>query len=71
MLAWTDLRACGLGDCYDSCCGRFQAAAPTPIPESLMRSRYSVFATDAAAAALSCIIITTTASSGSSTMATA
>jgi SEC-C motif-containing protein len=35
---------CGLGDDYDSCCGRLQAGTPAPTAESLMRSRYSAFA---------------------------
>jgi SEC-C motif domain protein len=35
---------CGLGDDYDSCCGRLHAGAPAPTAESLMRSRYSAFA---------------------------
>src|SRR5450432_432931 len=35
---------CGLGDDYDSCCGRFHAGAPAPTAEALMRSRYSAFA---------------------------
>jgi len=35
---------CGLGDDYDSCCGRFHAGTPAPTAESLMRSRYSAFA---------------------------
>ncbi|MCW2936570.1 MAG: hypothetical protein JWM19_7532, partial [Actinomycetia bacterium] len=35
---------CGLGDAYDSCCGRLHAGAPAPTAESLMRSRYSAFA---------------------------
>jgi SEC-C motif domain protein len=35
---------CGLGDDYESCCGRLHAGAPTPTAESLMRSRYSAFA---------------------------
>jgi SEC-C motif domain protein len=35
---------CGLGDGYDSCCGRLHAGAPARTAESLMRSRYSAFA---------------------------
>jgi SEC-C motif-containing protein len=35
---------CGLGDDYDSCCGRMHAGLPAPTAESLMRSRYSAFA---------------------------
>src|SRR2546429_6760422 len=35
---------CGLGDGYESCCGRLHAGAPAPTAESLMRSRYSAFA---------------------------
>ena len=35
---------CGLGDAFDSCCGRLHAGAPAPTAESLMRSRYSAFA---------------------------
>jgi SEC-C motif-containing protein len=35
---------CGLGEDYDSCCGRLHAGAPAPTAESLMRSRYSAFA---------------------------
>ena len=35
---------CGLGDDYDSCCGRLHAGGPAPTAESLMRSRYSAFA---------------------------
>ena len=35
---------CGLGDDYESCCGRFHAGAPAPTAEALMRSRYSAFA---------------------------
>jgi SEC-C motif domain protein len=35
---------CGLGDDYESCCGRFHAGAHAPTAESLMRSRYSAFA---------------------------
>jgi SEC-C motif domain protein len=35
---------CGLGDDYDSCCGRFHSGTPAPTAESLMRSRYSAFA---------------------------
>jgi SEC-C motif domain protein len=40
---------CGLGDDYDSCCGRLHAGAPAPTAESLMRSRYSAFAVGDAA----------------------
>ena len=36
---------CGLGDDYESCCGRLHAGgAQAPTAESLMRSRYSAFA---------------------------
>src|SRR5262249_12900002 len=35
---------CGLGEDYDSCCGRLHAGTPAPTAESLMRSRYSAFA---------------------------
>lgn len=35
---------CGLGDDYESCCGRLHAGEPAPTAESLMRSRYSAFA---------------------------
>src|SRR5690349_18662691 len=35
---------CGLGDDYESCCGRLHAGAPAPTAESLMRSRYSAYA---------------------------
>jgi SEC-C motif domain protein len=35
---------CGLGDGYQSCCGRLHAGATAPTAESLMRSRYSAFA---------------------------
>lgn len=35
---------CGLGDDYDSCCGRLHAGATARTAESLMRSRYSAFA---------------------------
>ena len=35
---------CGLGDDYESCCGRVRAGAQAPTAESLMRSRYSAFA---------------------------
>lgn len=35
---------CGLGDDYDSCCGRFHAGAAAPTAEALMRSRYTAFA---------------------------
>src|ERR1700744_3558708 len=35
---------CGLGDGYDSCCGRLHAGAAALTAESLMRSRYSAFA---------------------------
>ena len=34
----------GLGDDYESGCGRLHAGAPAPTAESLMRSRYSAFA---------------------------
>jgi SEC-C motif domain protein len=35
---------CGLGEDYDSCCGRFHKGAAAPTAELLMRSRYSAFA---------------------------
>jgi SEC-C motif-containing protein len=35
---------CGLGDDYDSCCGRLHAGAAAPTANALMRSRYSAFA---------------------------
>jgi SEC-C motif-containing protein len=35
---------CGLGDGYESCCGRLHAGAHAPTAESLMRARYSAFA---------------------------
>jgi SEC-C motif-containing protein len=35
---------CGLGDDYDSCCGRLHAGAAATTAEQLMRSRYSAFA---------------------------
>ncbi|HZR49776.1 MAG TPA: YchJ family metal-binding protein [Streptosporangiaceae bacterium] len=35
---------CGLGDDFESCCGRIHAGAPAPTAESLMRARYSAFA---------------------------
>jgi SEC-C motif-containing protein len=35
---------CGLGDDYDSCCGRFHGGVAAPTAELLMRSRYSAFA---------------------------
>jgi SEC-C motif domain protein len=35
---------CGLGDDYESCCGRRHAGTPAPTAESLMRARYSAFA---------------------------
>jgi len=35
---------CGLGEDYESCCGRLHAGAHAPTAESLMRSRYSAFA---------------------------
>jgi SEC-C motif-containing protein len=35
---------CGLGDDYDSCCGRLHAGTPALTAESLMRARYSAFA---------------------------
>src|SRR3954454_13976936 len=35
---------CGLGDDYESCCGRLHAGEPAPTAERLMRSRYSAFA---------------------------
>jgi SEC-C motif-containing protein len=34
---------CGLGEEYESCCGRLHAGAAAPTAESLMRSRYSAF----------------------------
>jgi SEC-C motif-containing protein len=35
---------CGLGEQYDSCCGRYHGGLPAPTAEQLMRSRYSAFA---------------------------
>jgi SEC-C motif-containing protein len=35
---------CGLGDNYDSCCGRLHKGEPARTAEQLMRSRYSAFA---------------------------
>jgi SEC-C motif-containing protein len=36
---------CGLGEPYDTCCGRFhRGEADAPTAELLMRSRYSAFA---------------------------
>jgi SEC-C motif-containing protein len=35
---------CGLGDDYDSCCGRLHRGATASTAEQLMRSRYSAFA---------------------------
>jgi SEC-C motif-containing protein len=35
---------CGLGDSYDSCCGRLHGGAAAATAEQLMRSRYSAFA---------------------------
>jgi len=35
---------CGLGDDYESCCGRLHNGADAPTAELLMRSRYSAFA---------------------------
>src|SRR3954447_1236747 len=35
---------CGLGDDYESCCGRLHAGEAAPTAELLMRSRYSAFA---------------------------
>ena len=35
---------CGLGEDYESCCGRLHAGTPAPTAESLMRSRYCAFA---------------------------
>jgi SEC-C motif domain protein len=35
---------CGLGDDYDSCCGRLHRGAEAATAEQLMRSRYSAFA---------------------------
>jgi SEC-C motif-containing protein len=40
---------CGLGEDYDSCCGRFHKGAAAPTAELLMRSRYSAFAVGDAA----------------------
>jgi SEC-C motif-containing protein len=37
---------CGTGDTYGACCGRFHdGSAEPPTAETLMRSRYSAFAT--------------------------
>jgi SEC-C motif-containing protein len=35
---------CGLGEEYDSCCGRYHGGTFAPTAEQLMRSRYSAFA---------------------------
>ena len=35
---------CGLGDDYESCCGRLHGGALAATAEQLMRSRYSAFA---------------------------
>jgi SEC-C motif-containing protein len=35
---------CGLGDDYDSCCGRLHAGGTAPTADLLMRSRFSAFA---------------------------
>lgn len=35
---------CGLGEQYDSCCGRYHEGTLAPTAEQLMRSRYSAFA---------------------------
>jgi SEC-C motif-containing protein len=35
---------CGLGEEYDSCCGRYHRGASAPTAEQLMRSRYTAFA---------------------------
>ena len=35
---------CGLGDDYESCCGRLHSGAVAPTAELLMRSRFSAFA---------------------------
>lgn len=35
---------CGLGEKYDSCCGRYHSGTPAPTAEQLMRSRYTAFA---------------------------
>jgi SEC-C motif domain protein len=35
---------CGLGDDYESCCGRLHTGTSAPTAEPLMRSRYSAFA---------------------------
>ena len=40
---------CGLGEDYDSCCGRFHGGAAAPTAELLMRSRDSAFAVGDAA----------------------
>src|ERR1700733_15159378 len=40
---------CGLGEDYDSCCGRYHAGVNAPTAEQLMRSRYSAFAVGDAA----------------------
>ena len=40
---------CGLGEDYDSCCGRYHGGLPAPTAEQLMRSRYSAFAVGDAA----------------------
>lgn len=35
---------CGVGDNYDSCCGRLHKGDPARTAEQLMRSRYTAFA---------------------------
>ena len=35
---------CGLGEDYESCCGRLHAGAAAPTADLLMRSRFSAFA---------------------------
>jgi SEC-C motif domain protein len=35
--------ACGSGQAFDSCCGRYIAGEPAPTPEALMRARYTSF----------------------------
>jgi SEC-C motif-containing protein len=35
---------CGVGDGYDSCCGRMHKGEPARTAEQLMRARYSAFA---------------------------
>jgi SEC-C motif-containing protein len=44
---------CGVGDSYDTCCGRVHKGEPAKTAEQLMRARYSAFAVRDADFALS------------------